>query len=155
MASLWSMRHGKTTTALALVLVALLGTRYLTASAGKKAVAFDDLASFKAFAEEQGCCFHCGNGSGWYGDNLFVGDRPLSLPDLEPVQWKHGCGESPAWKGILWVSRCGLESADGDFFGGGRLPTVTVTGHWRVWGKVLVAGDPEMLDRLENSFLGR
>lgn len=153
---LLSLSAGKKVACLAFAVGTLLGSRYLTASARTEGLSFAGTEEFRRFAEKHGFHLHCGNGMGFFGSCFYVADRPLSLKTLESVQWKHDCGRTAAWKGILWISYCDPMLTDRDVFSGEEtLPAVAVSGHWRLWGNVLAAGDPDMLDRLESLVRGR
>jgi hypothetical protein len=56
------------------------------------------------------------------------------------------CGLTPAWRGILWV--CQIESR-AERLG---LQVEAIGGKWRVWGNVLVAGDEDLMDRIEEFY---
>jgi hypothetical protein len=106
-------------------------------------VQFEKLEDFKRFALEHGLHFHSGAGnSEKYFDSFYVADRPLNIEDIAPLRHSQ-CGQMPAWRGILWVAARDSEHAPGYTY------AESIGGHYRLWGNLLVAGDPQLLDRVE------
>lgn len=102
---------------------------------------FDTVLEIVQAAKEQGFEIHSGR---WYpaiGDNCYIGDHVLEMEHLGRLR-HDDCGETPAWKGIVWVQE--IESA---------RKNANLGGFYRAWGKVLVAGDPELIQRLEVKLL--
>jgi hypothetical protein len=78
------------------------------------------------------------------GSIFYISDHALTPDNLAAVVELRHCGLVPSWRGILWVSQC-------------RNPAWTlcpehIGGTWRIWGNVLVAGDEELMDRLEEMY---
>jgi hypothetical protein len=61
---------------------------------------------------------------------------------LASVPTRRDCGLTPAWRGILWVCQLGDLGPYPDLIGG----------KWRVWSKILVAGDEDLMDRIEQVY---
>jgi hypothetical protein len=103
---------------------------------------FETARELKDFAISSGLVFHCGNGSGFVCNNYFLADHPIALDDLASIATRRDCGLTPAWCGVLWVCPLGKSGPCPDLMGG----------KWRVWGKVLVAGDQDLMDRIEELY---
>jgi hypothetical protein len=73
---------------------------------------------------------------------FFVSDRTLTQDDLLAVATRRDCGKTPGWRGIVWVSpiRAGP---------GATLFPEFIDGNCRIWGNVVVAGDQDLMDRIE------
>ena len=119
---------------------------YLSSSSTPKSIAFKNAAEFKDFALCNGFFFHSGNVNGVVGGNYFIADHLVTLNDVEEVLTRRDCGLTPAWRGILWV--CQIH--DTPWFT--ALATDHVDGKRRVWGNVLVAGDEDLMDRIEELY---
>jgi hypothetical protein len=105
---------------------------------------FEKLEDFRRFALEHGLHFHSGAGnSEKYFDSFYVADRPLNIEDITPLRHSQ-CGQTPAWRGILWVAARDSEHSPHHF-----LYLESIGGHYHLWGNLVVAGDPELLDRVE------
>jgi len=129
-----------------LTLTAASVCRYEALSSTPKSIAFKNAAEFKDFALCNGFFFHRGNMNGVVGGNYFIADHLVTLDDLEEVLTRRDCGLTPAWRGILWV--CQIH--DTPWFT--ALDTDHVDGKRRVWGNVLVAGDEDLMDRIEELY---
>jgi hypothetical protein len=115
-------------------------------SAAGRPVAFNDVQEFKTFAVSNGLYFHAGNHNGIVESpaldrNYYLADHAITLDDLIAVGHRRDCGLTSAWRGIIWV--CQFR---GEF---GLLPD-SLGGKWRVWGNVVVAGDEDLMDRIED-----
>jgi hypothetical protein len=109
-------------------------------------VVFKNPAELKDFAMSKGLVFHCGNISNTvYVGDYFLADHPITIDDLEGICTRRDCGLTPAWRGVLWACQRGHLGLREDCLGG----------KWRVWGKVLVAGDEELMDRIEGLYRNR
>jgi hypothetical protein len=109
-------------------------------------IAFSDGVEFRDFAIGKGLLFHSGRGDGKLDtrvmySNFFLADHQLTSSDVDNIGMRHDCGLTPAWRGIIWVSHLRGEFA--------TLPE-TVGGKTRIWGNVLVAGDEDLMDRIED-----
>lgn len=111
-------------------------------------VKFKTVQEFKELITSDGLHCHCGNASGLALNNFYVADRPITLDDLKDVQTRRDCGLTTAWRGIIWVTQIhyGVLTLCLD---------VGPSGKRRVWGNVLVAGDEELMDRVEAAFQSR
>jgi hypothetical protein len=103
---------------------------------------FETSRDLKEFALANGLVFHCGNGNGIFYNNYYLADHPLALDDFPGVATRRDCGLTPAWHGVLWVCQLGTS---------GPYPEL-IGGKWRIWGHVLVAGDPKLMDRIEELY---
>jgi hypothetical protein len=100
---------------------------------------FNSLSHFEHWARQHGFFVHSGKGDPKITENnFFVADHPLDIDQIGRLCLSR-CGETESWKGIVWVTqRKGQE-----------LNEIKVWGHFRIWGPLLVAGDPALLDRME------
>jgi hypothetical protein len=101
-------------------------------------VYFESLGEFKEFAARNDFLLHP-SGVGGFTDNLYVSDHPVS-PDHLSALTKTSCGLNPAWRGIVWVHGHSWHS---------HVVPGSLTGKWRIWGNLLVAGDEGFMERLE------
>src|SRR5262249_18616039 len=100
------------------------------------------MGSFRQFTQrlrEHGLHLHSGgpNTSNVW-QHCLVSAEPLNLEHICSLH-KGECGKTPAWKGVVWVA-----SLESNYF-----LELRVGGHQRILGKLLIAGDPDLLDRLE------
>jgi hypothetical protein len=123
------------------VMGALLFCLHLISASKPKPVHFKTLREFKDFALSKGLCFS--KQPVPLFDNFFIADHPLSIESLQelPIVRKRDCGLTPAWRGLLWV--CAIHSRYG------QVDFETIGGKKRIWGKLLVAGDEELMNRIE------
>jgi hypothetical protein len=124
--------------------LAFWGCRYLASSWNPDRIAFAGASEFKDFVASRGIHINSGAASGNSRDKFFVADRPLALDDFENLQSRQNCGLTPSWRGILWV--CEIHNA------GNTLCTNQMDGKWRVWGNVIVAGDEDLMERIEELY---
>ncbi|PWU17401.1 MAG: hypothetical protein C5B49_08925 [Bdellovibrio sp.] len=127
----------------AAVLFALTVYCFVSVALTPTTVTFRDAREFKDFALSKGFFLHSGNENDIINSNYYLADHPITLDDVNRVPTRIDCGLTPAWCGILWVSQIdyqGLRIA---------LHTNHIGGKSRVWGNVLVAGDEDLMDRIE------
>jgi hypothetical protein len=136
-----SILLAKPTAGLLALAVAFVGGRFAASSSSPEPVGFQNASELRDFAASRGFVIHSGNSIDKIWDNYYVADHPVTLDDLELVATRRDCGLTPAWRGILWVSQI-----NGDIT---SLNPEAIGGKWRIWGKVLVAGDVELMDRIE------
>jgi hypothetical protein len=72
---------------------------------------------------------------------FYVSDHTLTKDDIVAVAIQRDRGLTPQWRGILWASQ-----VRGRILG---LYADSVHGNKRMWGNVLVAGDEQLMDRIE------
>ena len=123
------------------VMGALLVCLHLISASKPKPVHFQTLREFKDFAISKGLCFP---EQAVFINSFFIGDHSLSAEALRKLHSmdKRDCGLTPAWRGLLWV--CALHSGFDS-----RLHSETIGGKSRIWGRLLVAGDEELMNRIE------
>ena len=131
------------TTGVVVLIGVLLLCRQFTLAPGP--VKFKTSQEVKNLISSEGLHVHAGSMDGHAGNNFFVADRPITLDDLQDVHTRRDCGLTPAWRGILWVTQIESECMTYSF---DALPG----GKWRIWGNVLVAGDEELMNRIEAAF---
>jgi hypothetical protein len=78
----------------------------------------------------------------------FISDHPLSTDDLAGVATRQDCGLTPGWRGIVWVSQIQTSERFLD-------PDQGFGGHWRIRGNVIVAGDQQLMNRIEELYRNR
>jgi hypothetical protein len=141
MGKLLSMRLVMQATALLGVGMTFFVCQYLADAWTPEGLHFPTARALREFAVSRGLIAHCGRGSGEFWGPFYLADHPVTLADLQPVGTRRDCGLTPAWRGILWVSDVRNE-----------ITTVfpeSLGGKWRVWGNVVVAGDEDLMDRIE------
>jgi hypothetical protein len=110
------------------------------------AVSFETARELRAFAAANGLetCNDIGN----EGLTFFIGDHPIRRNDIAPLCSRRDCGLTPIWRGVVWAAqiRTSLYTIE---------PEQSSRGHWRVWGNVTVGGDEQLMDRIEELYLGR
>jgi hypothetical protein len=110
------------------------------------AVSFETARELRVFASAQGLQT-CNDGAN-DGTIFFIADHLLCADDLTAVATRRDCGLTSGWHGIVWAAQA-------------RTPLMTIHpedsfgGHWRVWGNVIVAGDVQLMDRLEELYRQR
>lgn len=137
---LQALRPGET----ALVLVTV-GAAFLFAPLTSPApVRFTSLKDFEGFARTMGLYFHSGSAQLLVqADNCYFADHAVSFEELNVLS-KQECGMTPAWRGIIWVVR--HSNAFSEF------ELSSIGGQRRLWGGIAAAGDPQLLDRIEEVF---
>jgi hypothetical protein len=137
-----------------LILLVIWPIFLLSGLALRTAVVSSDKMHFRsphkvaAFAEGKGLHVHSGRGASPVIDtNCFVADHPITFKDVIALNMQE-CGQTPVWRGIVFVGY--LDDGDHQTFG--AINPVGIHGHYRIWGRVLAAGDPALLDRLEQLY---
>jgi hypothetical protein len=121
---------------------------YLIALANARPVQFQSVGEFKRFAAANRLFTHTGTKQNRSEKNFYVALHPLSFESLQELHtaFKRDCGFTPAWRDVVWLTR--LDSK------GTRIYPDTVGGKRRIWGKLLVAGDEQLMDRIECMYRG-
>lgn len=108
------------------------------------AVSFETCQELKDFIESHGLYHHSGTKTFVPPGNSYICDHPVGFEDLAPVMTRRDCGNTPAWRGILWVAQIRdpgwVNALRGDAPSNCKC---------RIWGKVLVVGDEDLMDRIE------
>ena len=126
----------------ALLVITVVAGAYLTAPSP---LHFESARELRDLAESSGFLTH---NEGVNPDTVFfVTERPVTKYELRAVASRSECGRSDAWKGIVWVTQLRTAFLD--------LDPDQMTGNYRVWGNILVAGDDELIDQLEQTILRR
>jgi hypothetical protein len=109
-------------------------------------VAFETAAEFRAFAQQHGFLIHSGRQKPEVLSNFYITTKQHTWDELGHLS-KARCGLTPRWKGVVWVTThfVSAEREQG-------LIVDSLGGHHRIWGKVLAAGDEEILDQLEQLY---
>jgi hypothetical protein len=113
---------------------------HLTSTSKPRPIHYQTLREFKEFAVSKGLCFP---EQPMFKDNFFIADHALSVEavrELASIR-KWDCGLTPAWRGLLWV--CAIHSPYW------QVESETIGGKKRIWGRLLVAGDEGLMDRIE------
>src|SRR5262249_13420545 len=113
---------------------------HLVSPSRPKPTHFRNLQELKDLALSKGFCFP---ELPAVRDNFFITDHPLSAERLRQIRSisKRDCGLTPVWRGLLWVSLMKDRHTE--------LDSETIGGKKRIWGRLLVAGDEELMDRIE------
>ena len=110
--------------------------------------AFASVQELADWARARG--LHCRSDlrSGEVGPAVAVSTRPLTWQDANTLRKGTGPGgsELPAWAGVLWAARLSPNLAD--------MPGPPWDRPCRVWGNLLVTGDQDLLDRIEQERQG-
>src|SRR5262249_19548004 len=126
-------------------LTVLLLTCY-QANAKLAPVQFASAEEAQEFFQTHGLYCHNGtSGATSTCGNFFVADHPISFADTVEVSHQRQCGKRPEWKGVLWIAQTHRTGSYG-------LLHDSVLGQNRVWGNVIVAGDPDLMDQVEGLF---
>ncbi len=124
---------------LLVVVVTIMGLRTLS---GPGPVVFHNLDEFREFAQRWQFTCMKGRGETLCGaDNFFVGVEEVS-PGSLPTK-KGDCGLTETWRGIIWIV---------DVTGPIAVQASSLGGHWRLWGNLVAAGDPDLMDHIEELF---
>jgi hypothetical protein len=73
---------------------------------------------------------------------FFIADHPISRNEIGALVSRRDAGLTPRWRGIVWAAQIRTAACFMD-------PEQGFGGHWRVWGNVIVAGDVQLMDRIE------
>jgi hypothetical protein len=104
---------------------------------------FDSARDLKELIADHDIHVHSGATGRGTDSNFFVADHPLTFDDTVKVAWRRDCGLTPAWQGIVWVAEIV------DPVSGVLIRIDQITGNYRIWGNVIVAGDERVMDRIE------
>lgn len=77
-----------------------------------------------------------------FGPVLWISSRQQPATKILRL-YKFKCGQTPDWKDICWAAL--IVEEDNHF-----VPGLSFDGHYRLWGNIVVAGDPDLLDRIEH-----
>jgi hypothetical protein len=110
-------------------------------------VDFKTPRDFADFAQQHGLFIHSGCGRSAIDSICIASDHPLDFDQIAQLNMQR-CGLTPAWKGVVLVGY--LDQEDGKVFG--ALTPEGIDGYFRIWGNVLAAGDPALLDHLEDTY---
>jgi hypothetical protein len=109
----------------------------------REAPQFQDVRELQAWAERRGLYCRSDRADNKVTRWLAVATRPVSWDEANSVPlWRPGARRHGALPGVVWAANCSPSLALPP--GGGAC---------RVWGQVVVAGDPQLLDRIERGDL--
>jgi hypothetical protein len=129
------------------LMAALFCCRCVVSSAAHEPVCFNSIWEFKDFAASKGIHFHSGTANGGiWNDNYYVADHPITLDDVREIPFRRDCGLTPAWRGIVWLAQASHRSGEP------VLMPDSIGGKWRIWGHVIVAGDEDLMHRIEELY---
>jgi hypothetical protein len=104
---------------------------------------FRDVAELRAWAEARGLYWRSDRPDNKVTFGLVVSTRPVGWEEANSIAlFRPGKGRREVPEGTLWAVNCAPSL---------RLPPGA--GDWRVWGDVVVTGDPPFLDRIERGEL--
>jgi hypothetical protein len=127
-----------------LVSVILLATTLTSWLAAPRApISFDTSADLRSFVESQD--LQTRNDGVVQSTYFFIADHPVTTDDMVLVSTRQDCGLTASWRGIVWVGQIRATSSV-------MYPTQGFGGKWRIWGNVVVAGDEELMDRIEELY---
>jgi hypothetical protein len=132
-------------TGLLLVLAIILGSAAMTLLPLRmRPPHFETPGQLATFAAQQGLYIHSGWGDGrTFGCNGYVSDHPLDIKEIAGLR-PYQCGLPPVWRGIVFIDYLDRHA---EFPSG--LTSPGVEGEYRIWGPLIIMGDPDLLDRLE------
>ena len=102
---------------------------------------FRDVRALKAWAEARGLCCQSDRADGRVLQTLVVSTQPLTWLEVAHLGIRRLPGRERGWAGIVWA-------IDRDPTGV-PLAQPPWEGECRVWGGILVTGDPRLLDWVE------
>jgi hypothetical protein len=76
---------------------------------------------------------------------FYISDHPLSRDDIVAVATRRDFGRTPSWRGVVWAAQVKSPSTT-------TYPIQGFGSHWRLWGKMIVAGDAQLMDRIEELY---
>jgi hypothetical protein len=125
-----------------LVALAVLPLRWLGPAwfGSRQELQFRNVRDLATWAEARG--LHCRSDTedGRVTNGVAVSRRPLTLKQVARL-YKASPERGPQWEGVIWASNYGSVLK--------AMLTPPWEGECRVWGGVLVTGDPALLDALE------
>jgi hypothetical protein len=104
------------------------------------AISFETAQELHVFACASG--LHTCNDGRYDSSTFFIADHPITSEDIAALLTRRDSGLTPRWRGIV----CAAQIRTPGYF---LDPEQGFGGHWRVWGNVIVAGDLQLMDRLE------
>jgi hypothetical protein len=141
------LQFWKQAVALVCLTAAFAGYRFAASSMVPRKTAFNDVVDFRHFIRAKGIQLHGGTMHGGIcGESFFIADHPIEFDDVAGLRIMRDSGLTHEWTGILWVAQLdvpGKTNFD---------PADQIIGNWRVWGNVLVAGDEELMNRIEELY---
>jgi hypothetical protein len=139
-----NLLRGKGLCLVALIWATVAGIHFLAVAINPKPIQFRTLREFMEFAKAKQLVLVPPTGV----NSTFISDHPPSAEQLREITMlnKNKCGLTPAWRGIVWA--CQIDSKRL------HLNTETISGNRRYWGNLLVAGDEEMMERIERLYHG-
>jgi hypothetical protein len=106
-------------------------------------VGFETARELRSFVDASGLQTR---NDGAANDRLFfITDHVVTVKDMEALATRRDCGLTPGWRGILWATQISASIST-------VYPTQGFGGKWRVWGNVVVAGDEQLMDRIEELY---
>jgi hypothetical protein len=109
-------------------------------AAPQPAVSFETARELRDFGSASG--LRTFNDGSRHGTSFFIADHSIPSSDFEALSWRHDFGLTPCWRGVIWAAQIKTHNSFID-------PEQGFAGHWRVWGNVLVGGDEQLLDHIE------
>jgi hypothetical protein len=124
--------------------VGILAASIFFAGADQRPADFESAQELKSLLERNGwCCNWGGADTSTVGlTNFYVTRHPVTRAQLPAT--KRTCGQTSDWRGMVWVTQiqqnhCGICIR-------------SISGCKRIWGNVLVAGDEEVMDAIEEIY---
>jgi hypothetical protein len=129
---------------MALPAVCVMAASIFFPVAEQRPVVFASAQELKALVERNGlCCNWGGSDSGFAGlTNFYVTRYPVTRAQLPAT--KRTCGQTSDWSGVVWVTQIRQNNC--------VFCIDSISGCKRVWGNVLVAGDEEVMDAIEEIY---
>jgi hypothetical protein len=139
-----NLLRGKGLCLVAIIWTAVACIHFLAVAITPKPIQFRTLREFMEFAKAKQLVLIPPTGV----NSTFISAHPPSAEQLSEITMlnKKKCGLTPAWRGIVWA--CQIDSK------WLQLGTETISGNRRFWGNLLVAGDEEMMERIERLYHG-
>jgi hypothetical protein len=122
----------------------LLGWHWLAAPPAP--VSFETAQELRGFAVANG--LEARNDGKADSTIFYIADHPLSPDDIVAVASRRDFGRAPSWRGVVWAAQITSPSTS-------TYPIQGFGRHWRLWGKMIVAGDEQLMDRIEELYRNR
>ena len=116
---------------------------YYSLAAPPAPVGFETARELRSFVDASG--LQTRDDGAPNGGLFFITDHALTVKDMEAVATRRDCGLTPSWRGILWATQISASTST-------VYPTQGFGGKWRVWGNVVVAGDEDLMDHIEELY---
>jgi hypothetical protein len=130
----------KLAAAIGLVVANILAVHFL---APPRPVFFETPEELIFLVERNGLhCHSASDPSKGLWSQFYVAHHPGVFQQL-PLS-KRSCGQAPEWRGLVWVTSINQN--------GWGLDIDSIGGRKRIWGKVVVAGDEELMDAIEQLY---